>query len=212
MKEDPIVKLFKDMTVVKIVGKNSSSSAVLGGYIDEVSSGYKYVLSTNAQKVTLWKIARSGNNYTITALLKTSTGSGIIYRSTSTSGAREIYWGSLPSAMNSWDATSGGSAYGATLAEVSFPSYTEAEVAALLGAATITGLAGRNSGSSSAVSTSNKTHQIILAVKAANLDIWDGTRWTRLGGTETAAASVSGTTLTIGSVYGGSIIGIDTTS
>ena len=210
-KEDPIVKLFKDMTVVKIVGRNASSSAVLGGYINQFSTGNKYILSTNAQKVTLWKLTPASTGYTATSILSTSTGSGLIYQASS-SGGRNIYWNSTATVQSAWSSTTGSSAYGATLAEVSFPSYTEAEVAALLGAAIITGLAGRNSASSAAVSTSNKTHQIILAVKAANLDIWDGTRWTRLGGTETAAASVSGTTLTIGSVYGGSIFGIDTTS
>ena len=206
-KEDPLVKLFKDMTVVKIVGRNGSNSAALGGYIDVVDSGsFRYVLSTNAQNVTLWKVARSGSTYTNTELLKTSTGSGFT-RSTATGSTGRIYWRSVANA-NTGSTTSGSSAYGATLAEVAFPSYTEADVTSILGAATITGLAGRNN----EVSTNSKSNLLILAVKAAYLDIWDGARWTRLGGTETAAASVSGSSLTIGSVYGGSIFGINPAS
>jgi len=210
-KEDPIVKLFKDMTIVKIVGKNTGSSAALGGYVDAVNSGsFKYVLSTNEKKCTLWKIERSGSSYTNTALLETTTGSGII-RSTASGATGRLYWRSV-SGAGTGNTTTGSSTYGATLAEISFPHFTEADVASILGAATITGLAGRNNSSSSEVSTNSKANLLILAVKSAYLDIWDGARWTRLSGTETSAASVSGNNLTLGSVYGGSIFGINTTS
>ena len=208
VKKYPLVTLLKDLTVVKIVGRNASSSAVLGGYINQFSTGYKYILSTKEKNMTLWKLVPASTGYTATSILATSTGSGLAYQSSS-SGGKDIYWSSTATVQTSWSATTGSSAYGATLAEVSFPSYTDTDIDSLLGAASATGIAGRNSVSQSTVSTSSKEYKIILAFKSDTLDVRDGSNYAKLAGTSTDAASISGSTLTLGSVYGGTIIGIN---
>lgn len=103
------------------------------------------------------------------------------------------------------------SVYGATIAQMIFPSDIDtADIDNLLSTATASRLGYRNSGSTGSVSTSNKANSVYIATKGSGIDFWipNGTTYTKINGTSTAAASTSGSNLTLGSVYGGSIIGL----
>jgi hypothetical protein len=59
------------------------------------------------------------------------------------------------------------------------------------------------------IRTIDKTHTLILATMSSFLDIRNGTDWSRLGGTSSVAASISGSYLTLGSAYAANIFGIN---
>jgi hypothetical protein len=103
----------------------------------------------------------------------------------------------------------GKTANGSTMALISFP-YDASIVDGLLATSGMTEsrLAGRNSSSTGSVSTSAKTNTILMATKASAIEFWkpSGTTYARVQYSG-SAASTSGSNLTLGSVYGGSIIG-----
>ena len=202
-----IQRLFEDMTIVSINGRNVNTLGRF--YLSNVPIGsYKYYISIYNSKLTIWYISIASDSSTVYATNKfsTSTVSGAyvnrskayIYSSTGTSCTQ----GTSTSPSNS-------TVYGGTIAEVAFPSFTNAQVTSILSNATITALAGRNSSSTGTVQTTSKAYTLILAARASYLDIWDGTKWVKLNGTDTAAASISGSYLTCGSVYGANIFGIN---
>ena len=205
-REDPLIALFKDMSVVEIKGRNTSVSGYVGPNTPPSLNSTKYYIAIYNNRCTIWRIDRSAaDSWTGTALLKTGTGVGI-NRSATAATLNNLYLRTASSFANGTG--TGSSIYGGTLAEVSFPSYTNAEIDAILGDASITGVSGRNSSSTGTISTTSTTNKLLLAAKNAALDVLNGSTWEKISGTATDAATIS-TNISLGAVYGGSIIGIN---
>lgn len=204
-------ELFADMNIIYVTGKGSSTTARVNITQQDAStyiptSGVCYILSFCNGYLGVWKVVNKVIQSTPIKQIDTQYG-GIVY--INNSGTYCSYYDN--GYHESTSSTAGTVIYGATLALVEFPSYSDKQIDAVLSAGTYSRLAGRNASSSAYVRTDNKSHAYYIAVKASNADIWscDSATWTKITGTDSAAASAGSTYLSCGSVYGGSIIGVD---
>lgn len=197
--------LFTNCTILSVRGVNQSDSSTGWSYVyksSAPSSGVCYLFSVCDGYMGIYKLTNGTISHT--ALRRTNTSYGGVEEASNFYAYynREYYY----SAQGY-----GKTANGSTMALISFP-YDASIVDGLLATSgmTETRLAGRNSSSAGSVSTSSKTDAVLMATKGSNIDFWkpNGTTYTKINGTSAAAASTSGSNLTLGSVYGGSIIGL----
>lgn len=205
-KKPTLEDIFSDMTVAPIVGGNQGYSSNLMLSTSNTGfppTGTAYLLSIFNGYIGIWKY--NGSTIVSTPIKQQNASyGGVVVNSYGGSIYNTIYYsgGYLSSGNGTW-------IYGGTLAFVQFPHYKDAVIEELLSNLTLTRINGRDSSLQITVSTTNKSHAFILAALENKIDLRNGSDYSRIGGTTTAAASVSGSTLTLGSVYGGSIIGID---
>lgn len=192
--------LFKSATITTVQGRNTSSQ----GSVQFSISGNpaKYVFSICNGYVGIWKWINAAFN--TTALKKTSTSYGGITKS---SGIWYYYNGGYSTSA------SYSNIYGATVAVLTFSSdYSTSEIDTILSNLSVSRLGYRNNSSTGTVRTNNTANKLYIAAKGLTIDFWapDSTDTYRkiLGSSSGSAGSVSSGYLTLGSVYGGSIIGI----
>ena len=209
-------ELLLDMTLITGVARNTSTTGTVGalGYTSLAVTAY--CLSICNGYMGIWKAKSSG--ITTTPIKSMSNDYGGINVSGTAISYKNSGYGT---------AAGGDSVYGATLVLVRFPSYTEAQIDAVLGAMTLTRIAGRNSSSTGYVRTQDKTHDFYLTTRYKatgssytgsgtdpGLVIWecDGSTWTKLNQVtpDWQAGAVSSGYLTLGAgTYGASLIAID---
>lgn len=193
--------LFQKMSVIRTVGRNASSSTTVYFTSSQIpATGIYYIFSVFNGYVGIWKLVNG--TVVATPIKKQSASYGGLYYNTNTNNLF-YYSGGYGSGTSSATGVRG-----CTLAMVQFPTFSDTTVDQILGAITLSRLAYRNTNTPSAVSTNNTSKDFILATKDTAFDIRDGSTWEKIAGTESDAASISGSNLTLGSVYGGSIIGI----
>ena len=212
--------VMRDMTIYNAHIAHDNPADYLSGKAGtyEPTSGTYYCLSCCNGNMGIWKIVHTGNSKSAaqqTPINRSSTSESGLGEYTGTSiGTYHYYYSSgFKSGDPQYYATS---TYAKGLIFVQFPHYTPEQVDAVLSAATMTKIVGRNSTSASTVRTTDKTRKFYLAVKASTgnssgFDLWycNGSTYTKVTGTTKAAASVSGSYLTLGSTYGCGITAIN---
>lgn len=212
--------VMRDMTIYKVNMSYSNPADYLTGSAGtyEPTSGTYYCLSCCNGNMGIWRIRHTGTSKSAavqTPINCSSTSeSGLGEQTETSTGTYHYYYSSgFKSGSASYYATK---TYAKGLVFVQFPNYTPEQVDAVLSAATMTKIVGRNSTSTGTVRTTNKTRKFYLAARVSTgstkaFDLWycDGSTYTKVVGTTTAAASVSGSYLTLGSTYGCGITAID---
>lgn len=201
--ESALLNLFETATIVFCKGVNSTS----GTYTNFASSslpqsGTVYVFSVCYGEVGIWKFTNRVIN--TTPIVKTSPDYGGLRYSTD----KDYY--TYNSTWATGTGTAGTSVRGHTFVCLQFASnYSTSDIEDILTNMMVTGLSKQNSYTAAVVSTTDKTNIVYLATKASNADFWipNGSSYNKIKGTSSAAATVSGDTLSLGSVNGGSILG-----
>jgi len=195
--------LMKDMTILSTGGKNNSSQS-LGSCLKATYSGTSYLWSIHAPSATSvsWGIYQVQSK----SVVKTIKSGGSY-------GGYCDYNSSSWRYANSAGASSATSVRGCTMAEVSFPSYSDAEVESILSGINSGRLAARNASTTTNLSTSDTSHDYIICARSSYLDIRYGSTYDLITGTETAAGEKGNNgTIYLPTVYCGAILYVDEAS
>lgn len=207
----PLADLFNDMTFLQTNGRNNSSTSTASISMNNATSnipatGVCYLFSFCNGYVGIWKII----NRVIqsTPIRQMNAGYGGVVWVNSGSYWCMYYNGGYISGSSS----DGSSVYAATLAVVSFPSYTEAEVDATLSKMAMTRLEGRNASSQGNVRATDFSQPIYFGAYGNYFEVWGNDGETisiikRVGTVERFKTSDSYALATSLQVYGGTIIG-----
>lgn len=204
-----IEDLMSDMNHLQSFGRDRSTNGTVSMETYYLPSTLQYMIGISYGDITIYKTAGSSS---ITHL-KTSGGTSIDV-SGSPLTLKATYNGTVTSSLK-----------GGCLFFVDFPTYASIieEVDLVLSQTTYTKVAGRNSSTSATLQTNDKTYPYYITCKygpngTTNTDgmgnggmtFWscDGTSYTKIKQVGAAAGAISGSYLTLGSCYGGSIIGI----
>lgn len=214
LKLPTLAELFANINIKYSQGVNANTATTLSITTAQANShlpasGVAYILSFCNGNVGVWKVIDRVVQSTPIKQSSSSYGGIAVNVGSSTSTTYCWYYSGGYTEVASYSGAT--SVNGATMLIVDFPSYTDAQVDAVLSRATFTSVVGRNAVNSSTTRTTDKNHAYYWAAKNTNFDAWscNGTTWTKIKGTSSAAASISSSYLSLGSVYGGSIIGID---
>ena len=218
LKKGPtLTELFSNMTILFSKGRSRSSGARLSitngeknNYIS--ASGTVYFLSACNGYIGIWKIIDRTIQQTPIVQMNSSYG-GVV-----DVGSSSYYCMYYDGGYISGEYTLGTNVICGVIGLITFPSYTDEEVDKTLSRASFNSIVGANSSTATTLQTNDKTHKIYFAIRSSNnstsngwFDAWscNGSSYTKLSGTGTAAASTSGQYLTLGSERGVGIIGID---
>jgi len=210
--------LFSNMKIIMRQGKDSSSqSAFYLNWVNFLSNDTYYLFSIYYGNIGVWKIKNRVPVSTPLYLKSDTPYRGGIYVQIINDVIEKVYYRTGQYASGS--ATSSGTSsftavYGGTMFICYFPSYTEEIIDNIFKNSLYYRISGRDTSEYADISTTNKTHQIYIASQydsVARLDVYvvENNTYIYLNGTRSRASSSTETTITIPSVYGGSIIGMD---
>lgn len=210
-----LINFWKNLTVLESVGRNSSTVAAIG--MDGPTNGtrkrmfmfyngrFKYWNTVRSDTGTLtyygWGYVPNDGINGVGTYRQSTNGIWYIYKYNSnyTSGS-----------SNPESFTNPNTQYSGTIVNVEFPDYTSNDTFAFIPQKSVgTSIAGRDASTTGAVSTTNKSHTLILCAKNNLFDVRRGDTWEKIAGTASNAASISGSTLTLGNCYGGTIVALD---
>ena len=206
-----ITELLTDINVIQRNGRNNTATGTFymaNSYIP--TTGLSYMFSICNGYMGIWKF--KNGVITTTPVVKMDASYGGLHHRTATN---YNYWYYLNGGYTTSTSDGGSAVYGGTLALVSFPSYTEAEIDKALSRVTYTRLTGENSSEQQNIRTNNLTNTYYLCASNAYFELWqsDGTTWTNFFKPYTSAQwTVSNSYLAKSSrAYGGTIIGLTST-